>query len=71
MIKYILKKIFKKNVYKKKNIFTIINENRKSQVIYRGYQQNKNERQDNSLSKYFENLKGLNLLERNVYSKIF
>ncbi len=70
MIKYILNNFFNKNT-KKKNTFTIINENRKSQVNYNMGLQNKKERQDNCLSKYFENLRGLNLAERNLYSKIF
>ena len=71
MIKYILNKFFNKKVVKKKNTFTIINENRKAQIKNSITLQNKNERQESCLSKYFENLKGLNLSERNVYSKIF
>ena len=71
MIKYILNKFFNKNVGRRKNTFTIINENRKVQARYDFYLKNKKERQDGCLSKYFENLKGLNLVERNVYSKIF
>ena len=70
-----MKKIFKKLFHiadsKRKNTFTIINENRKTQTNYRIYLVNKNERQDNCLSRYFENLKGLNLIERNIYSKTF
>ena len=70
MIKYILSNFFNKTT-KKKNTFTIINENRRSQIKYNISFKNKNERQDSCLSKYFENLKGLNLEERNIYSKIF
>ena len=71
MINYILKKFFNKTTAKKKNTFTIINENRKTQIKNSVSLQNKNEMQESCLSKYFENLKGLNLSERNVYSKIF
>ena len=69
-MKNILNKIFRKNSNKRKNTFTIINENRKTQSI-NFFMQNKNERQESCLSKYFKNLNGLNLTERNVYSKFF
>ncbi len=69
MIKILFSKIFNKR-RSNKNTFTIINKSRKIQSSC-FYMQNKNERQDSCLSKYFENVKGLNLTERNVYSKIF
>ena len=71
MMKNLFNKIFRKNTKKKNKTFTIINENRKSQMRFNFFLANKNERQDSCLSKYFENLNGLNATERNVYSKIF
>ena len=69
-MKKFLNKIFRKNMNKRKNTFTIINENRK-QPTRNIYLQNKNERQNSCLSKYFQNINGLNSVERNIYSKIF
>ncbi len=70
-MKNIFAKIFSKTKSKKNSTFTIINENRKSQVRHLFNVKNKKERQDSCLSKYFENIKGLNQIERNIYSKTF
>ena len=70
-MKNILNKIFRKKFGKMNKTFTIIHENRKSQIRYNFLLAKKNERQDTCLSKYFENLNGLNSTERNVYSKTF
>jgi len=71
MFTSLLNNLFNKKNTKKKNILTIINKNRNSQSRYIYYMTNKNERQNSCLSKYFENLSGLNLSDRNVYYKIF
>ncbi len=71
MIKNLFNKLLKRSVSKRKNTFTIINENRETKVRYSYCKKNKNERQDSCLSKYFENIKGLNQIERNIYSKTF
>ena len=70
MIKNILSKFFIKSNVKKNAPLTIINANRtnvnvRQRVIYQ-----KNERQKTCLSKYFENIKGLNSIERNLYCEI-
>ena len=70
MIKNILSKFFIKSNVKKNTPLTIINANRtnvnvRQRVIYQ-----KNEKQKTCLSKYFENIKGLNAIERNLYCEI-
>ena len=72
MFNYIFKSLFaKKNKVTKKTL-TILNENRESTLSRRSLlsQFTKDERQKTCLSKYFENIKGLNTIERNIYSKI-
>ena len=70
-MKKLFNKIFRKKVTKKNKTLTIINENRKSQLRFNFFLANKNERQDSCLSKYFDNLSGYNVTERNVYLKTF
>ena len=70
MIKNILSKFFIKSNVQKNAPLTIINSKRtnvnvRQRVIYQ-----KNERQKTCLSKYFENIKGLNAIERNLYCEI-
>ena len=71
MIKNILRNLLKKQKKVNKRPLTIINENRKSTAIRRtALYTYKEERQETCLSKYFSNIKGLNTIERNIYSKI-
>ena len=71
MFNYILKNLFVKQKKTVKKPLTIINENRKStnsrRTVLYSY---KEERQKTCLSKYFSNIKGINTIERNIYSKI-
>jgi hypothetical protein len=72
MIKRFLSKIFKKEKKIEKRPLTIINDNRKSTAQRRtALRIQGDERQSTCLSKYFSNIKGLNTIERNLYSKMF
>lgn len=71
MIENILRNLLKKQKKVNKRPLTIINENRKSTAIRRtALYTYKEARQETCLSKYFSNIKGLNTIERNIYSKI-
>ncbi len=71
MLNYILKKFFIKENKVAKRPLTIINKNRESTVSRRTILVSyKEEKQQTCLSKYFNNIKGLNTFERNLYSKI-
>ena len=71
MFNYLFKKLFVKEKKIAKKPLTIINENRESTSLRRILlSQYKGERQNTCLSKYFSNIKGLNTIERNIYSKI-
>jgi hypothetical protein len=71
MFSYILNHFFIKRKKAIKKPLMIINENRKSTdtrrtVLYLC----KEEKEKTCLSKYFHNIKGLNTIERNLYSRI-
>ncbi len=71
MFNYLFKRMFVKEKKVVKKPLTIINENRESTLTRRNLlSQYKDERQSTCLSKYFSNIKGLNTVERNIYSKI-
>lgn len=71
MINIILRKLFTKEKKVSGKPLTIINENRESTALKRtALYTYKDERQKTCLSKYFANIKGLNTIERNIYSKI-
>lgn len=72
MFNNIFKNLFVKGKKVVKKPLTIINENRESTLTKRSLlsQYTKEERQKTCLSKYFANIKGLNTIERNIYSKI-
>ena len=70
MIKYIIRKFFNKTTVKKDCPMTIINTNRTNVIIRQREIYEKKERQRTCLSKYFDGIKGLNAIERNVYYKI-
>lgn len=70
MFKYILRNFFSKQKKVVKKPMTIINENRNSTLPRRVLVYYKENRQTTCLSKYFSNIKGLNTIERNLYSKI-
>ncbi len=69
-MKNVISKFFSRKSVKKECPLTIINTNRtkvdvRQRVIYQ-----KKERQKTCLSKYFEDIKGLNSVERNIYCEI-
>ena len=71
MLNYMLRKFFNKEKEVAERPLTIIIENRASTssrrtIMYRY----KEERQETCLSQYFSNIKGLNTIERNIYSKL-
>ena len=71
MFKKIFSNIFIKEKKASDKPLTIINENRESTALKRtALYTYKDERQKTCLSKYFANIKGLNTIERNIYSKI-
>ena len=71
MLSYIFKKFFVKEDKIIEKPLTIINENREIGISRRDALYNKKiERQTTCLSKYFSKIKGLNTLERKIYSKI-
>ncbi len=71
MIKYILEKFFNKENAKKDNPLTIINASRRTNdVVRQRVLFEKKERQKTCLSKYFEDIKGLNAIDRNLYCEI-
>lgn len=70
MMKNVISKFLSRKNVKKECPLTIINTNRtkvdvRQRVIYQ-----KKERQKTCLSKYFEDIKGLNSVERNIYCEI-
>ena len=70
MIKFVLGNFFNKTIEKKERPLTIINSNRVSVDVKQRVIFEKKERQKTCLSKYFEDIKGLNSIERNIYCKI-
>ena len=70
MINYFLTKFFNKSVKQKQSPLTIINSNRESVIVKQRVIFEKKERQKTCLSKYFEDIKGLNTIERNLYCQI-
>ena len=70
MIKYFLTKFFDKTVKKKDEPLTIINSKRENIIVKQRVIFEKKERQKTCLSKYFEDIKGLNAIERNLYCQI-
>ena len=70
MTKTILTKLFNKNIKEKERPLTIINAKRQNSVVKQRLICQKNERQKTCLSKYFEDIKGLNTIERNIYCQI-
>lgn len=70
MMKNVISKFLGRKNVKKECPLTIINTNRtkvdvRQRVIYQ-----KKERQKTCLSKYFEDIKGLNSVEKNIYCEI-
>ena len=70
MIKFILTKFFHKDTQVKEVPLTIINAKRQNVVVRQRAIFEKKERQKTCLSKYFEDIKGLNVIERNLYCQI-
>ena len=70
MRKNIFTKLFNKNIKEKEGPLTIINSKRENAIIKQRLICQKNERQKTCLSKYFEDIKGLNTIERNLYYQI-
>ena len=70
MIKFILSKFFNKTTQQKEMPLTIINAKRQSVIVKQRVIFEKKERQTTCLSKYFEDIKGLNTVERNLYCQI-
>ena len=69
MIKFVLSNFFNKNIEEKRPL-TIIDSNRANVDVKQRIILQKKERQKTCLSKYFEDIKGLNSIERNIYCKI-
>ncbi len=71
MFKNILRRFFVKQKKAESKPLTIINQNRKSIEVKRTILYKRNEeREKTCLSKYFSNIRGLNTIERNIYSKV-